>query len=126
MKNIAIDTLDWSFIGDTYSSIDEFKNELVDYQKDGFDNGILDEICVLAPAITVEYWCYEGERQVTRSVQVNADNGTALITIETMFKIHNLVVEDLEDIDHHFFQGLVHRGDCSHTGLPRYEIWQGS
>lgn len=126
MKDIVLENICWSFIGATYTSSDEFRVELLKYQLEGFEEDLLDEICILERMIEIEYWTYEKDNQVDRKVIIEADNGISLSVVELLYKLHNLVVEDMEEIDHHFFQGLIPLKSSRKSGVRGYEIWQGS
>lgn len=126
MNGIVLEDICWSFIGGTFSSPDEFRKQLLEYQPEGFKQDVLDDICILERMIAIEYWTYENDNQVDRKVIIEADNAIALSAVELLYKLHNLVVKDMEEIDHHFFQGLIPLKSSSISGVRGYEIWQGS
>ena len=125
MNKNVLNNISWSFIGDKFDNADEFRKELIECQIDSFIDSEIDEICFLAPSILISYWCYEGDNQIDKSVVIHANNGASLSSLEVLFKLHNLTVQDLDEIDHHFFQGLIPLEE-SEIDSPKFKVWQGS
>lgn len=98
LKGIA-----WSFIGQKYTEQQDFLKIASD---DGTElpDGIVfnnSEIGIL-----LEY-TDEDDKEHKMEFVLKADNGKSFKAPELLFKIHNEVVEKLDDNDFHFFQGLT-------------------
>ncbi|MEO2281031.1 hypothetical protein [Pseudoalteromonas pernae] len=125
MRRSVLNHIGWSFSGEKFDEIDSFRNELIAFQVDDFLESELDEICFLASFISVSYWCYEGESQIDKTVEIHSDNGISFTALEVLYKLHNSIVLDLDEIDHHFFEGLIPLKE-SRVDSPKFKIWQGS
>lgn len=125
MSKSVLNNISWSFIGNKFDDINTFKNDLIEYQGEHSIDLNLDEICFLASYISIDYWCYDGENQITKTVEIHSDNGISMTPLEVLYKLHNLTVQDLDGIDHHFFEGLVPLKE-SKLDSPKFKIWQGS
>jgi hypothetical protein len=130
MSKYVLEGLCWSFIGDAFERIEAFEAELKEYQLDilgeKFNELSLNELVIVEPSIRVKYWCYEGDRQVEPIVTLNAGNGNTFTTVGLMFHLHNAVVSQLDDIDHHFFQGLAIEKEQDASLPTLYKLQQGS
>lgn len=118
----------WSFVGSPFASREEFDARVREYQilireKDSWRP---DAVVLSVPRVAVRYECWQGDKQIEPVVLLEADDGRAFTAGELLFKVHNAVVEQLREIDHHFFEGLVLAGWDESGRVPRYQLRQGS
>ncbi len=106
-KNLLRDVY-WGFGGQIFESEEEFNREIRQYQIDikKKDDWEPEKIVLQTPFINLIYEFWKGDDEVEKVVEIRADNGRSFPAGELMFKIHNLVTEDLRGMDHHFFEGL--------------------
>jgi hypothetical protein len=106
-KNLLRDIY-WAFGGDRFESQTEFNRAIRQYQIDikKKDDWRPEEIVLRAAGIALIYEFWEGDDEVTKAVEVRADNDEFFTAGELLFKIHNLVTENLKGMDRHFFEGL--------------------
>lgn len=74
MVDNVLEGISWSFIGGKFGDVESFRDELLEYQDLDFDSLSLDEICLLAPSVSLGYWCYEGDSQIDKWVEIPVDN----------------------------------------------------
>jgi hypothetical protein len=84
------------------------------------------ELAILSPVVRVQYMCWEGDRQIEPVVTLTAENGAAFSVGDLLFQLHNAVVAQLKNLDHHFFEGLTLVVQQSGEQPPLYRLWQGS
>lgn len=118
----------WSFIGSPVATREEFDGRVRQYQirirkKDSWRP---DAVVIPAPRVAVRYMCWQGDEQIEPVVRLAADDGAGFPAGELLFKLHNAVVEQLREIDHHFFEGLTLAGWVEDGKLPLYQLRQGS
>ncbi|NHZ81965.1 hypothetical protein F2P44_22195 [Massilia sp. CCM 8695] len=118
----------WSFSGSIFTDRKVFEAEFEAYQKDirgiaSWDPGHLE---LQAPQIRVQYECWEGDDQIEPIVTLSAADGVAFSAGELMFLLHNAVVEQLDDIDHHFFEFLTLASQQENGTPPLYRLDCGS
>jgi hypothetical protein len=70
--------------------------------------------------------CWDGDEQIEPMVALTAENGVAFSVGDLLFQLHNAVVEQLESIDHHFFEGLALVSSSASGQPPLYRLQQGS
>ncbi|HAZ43728.1 MAG TPA: hypothetical protein DCZ55_04415 [Cyanobacteria bacterium UBA11371] len=118
----------WSFFGEKYQSRSEFDAEVRQYQIEisGIDSWQPDEVVIQFPRIRIEYYRDEGGFEYEDFIEIESDNGEFLTGGELLFKVHNAVVEQLREINHHFFEGLNLKSIRSRDNLPVYHLCQGS
>ena len=106
-KNVLRDVY-WSFGGKVFDSQAEFDEKVRQYQIDikEKDDWQPEKIVLSCANINLIYEFWEDESEVEKVVEISADNGESFTASELLFKIHNLVTEDLCEMDHHFFEGL--------------------
>jgi hypothetical protein len=120
--------LAWSFTGARFADAQAFSEEVRQYQIDivGEDSWSPGEVVLPLARVLVAYECRKGDEQVTQTVELASTGGRHFIALDLMFQLHNAVVEDLRDIDHHFFEGLG-LNSLPVAGLPPlYLLRQGS
>jgi len=112
----------WSFGGQVFESQKEFNEKIRQYQIDikEKDDWHPAKIVLRCPAINVIYEFWEGDDEVEKVVEISANNGEFFTASELLFKIHNLVTENLREMDHCFFEGL------SLDKPPKYWLSLGS
>lgn len=98
----------WAFGGKVFESRAEFSEKIRQYQIDikEKDDWQPEREVLSAAVINLIYEFWEGDREVEKTVEILADNGESFTAGELLFKIHNLVTEDLREMDRHFFEGL--------------------
>ncbi len=119
----------WSFSGAKFADRATFESELIQYQKDiqQIDAWDPSELVVHVPQIRVQYMCWQDEDQIEPIITLSSENGISFSAGELMFALHNAVVEQLDEIDHHFFEGLLLAKNKEEDGkLPLYILQQGS
>jgi hypothetical protein len=106
MKNIL-----WSFTGGKYATQKQFIEELVKYNLEIDKREIKpDEIVIENNKVIIYYGYEEADNQKDEEFRLTADNNKNFTVSELLYKIHNQVVEHLENLDYHFFEGLVNNG----------------
>jgi len=70
--------------------------------------------------------CWQGDEQIEPVVEFSSDDGKAFTAGELLFKIHNAVVDQLREINHHFFEGLGLHSHQTAGKPPLYVLNQGS
>lgn len=124
---ILVHTL-WSFTGDRFVDQSAFSEEVRQYQIDitGKDQWRPDLIVVPVPSVQVayEYWNDDGD-QIEDVLRLVSTNGRDFTSLELLFQIHNAVVENVCDDDHHFFEGLTLE-DAPSGQPPQYLLNLGS
>ena len=118
----------WSFVGSPVASREEFDARARQYQMRirKRDSWRPEQVIIPGKRIAVQYMCWQGDEQVEPVVTLDADDGESFTTGELLFKLHNAVVEQLREIDHHFFEGLSLAGWLPGGEVPRYQLRQGS
>lgn len=98
----------WSFGGKVFETEAEFNKEIRQYQIDikKKDDWQPEKIVLKSPLVKVIYEYWEEDDEVVKTVEISADNGEYFSAGELLFKIHNLVTENLRGMDHCFFEGL--------------------
>jgi uncharacterized protein (TIGR02996 family) len=120
----------WSFVGKPFAAQADFdaavgRGQVEIIWENNWNPG---EIVLPHPRVSVRYMCWEGGRQLRPVLDLTSDNGEFFTAGELLFKIHNAVVEQLRQIDHHFFEGLVREQGEGSRGEepPLYRMRQGS
>lgn len=118
----------WSFVGDTHLTRDGFVTAIQDHERQvrGAVSWQPDRIVFRAPRIAVQYMCWDGDDQIEPLVELASDNGEYFTAAELLFKVHNAVVVQLRDIDHHFFESFEFSGVRESDGVAEYTLQQGS
>lgn len=120
----------WAFYGSKYSSIEEFiiavnaYNKNLDVQLWNPKQIVLDSKEV---SIQYAYWDEEEEDEIEENFVLAADSHSFTAS-ELLFKIHNKVVEHLDNDDKHFFEGLsLWEGEnIDNPSIPLYFLDLGS
>jgi hypothetical protein len=101
--------LNWGFYGGKYESREKFICEVTDYNNNLDNEWIPDEIVLSHANVTIQYsWWDEGEDDdIEEDFNLVSDSQLGFTAAELLYKIHNHVVDKLEDVDHHFFEGLT-------------------
>jgi hypothetical protein len=120
----------WGFYGGRYDSYTQFVKEITTYNKDLNNEWNPYETVLNCKEVTVQYsyWDENEEDEIEEDFNLLADNQTNFSAGELLFKIHNQVVEKLENEDHHFFEGLTlwEGENYSNPNAPLYFLNQGS
>jgi hypothetical protein len=118
----------WSFIGEPFADREAFSQAVCDYQIDivGKDTWRPEEVAISSPRIRVAYMCWQGDEQIEPVIELASDEGNSLTAGELLFKLHNAMVEQLREINHHFLEGLELHSHQSAGEPPLYVLSQGS
>lgn len=118
----------WSFKGDPITDLAAFNDKVRKYHIEirGKDNWNPESIAIPCARIRIVYMCWHGEEQIEPIIELASDNGTSFTAGELLFKVHNAVVKQLRDIDHHFFEGLRLHSNQAAGKPPLYVLNQGS
>ena len=118
----------WSFYGGKYETEEKFTKALVEYNlKINKMEWNPNEIVVENKQVIISY-AYEtaNNENVCEEIRLSAA-GNAFTAGELLFKIHNQVVENLEILDYHFFEGLIDNGTHEkYPHIPFYYLNLGS
>ena len=122
MRNVILSKILWGFDGGKRTIQEEFVKELVQYNLDIDEREIdLNEIVIKNREITVAYEFYnEEDEEIYRQFRLIADNVKGFTIGELLYKIHNEVIEDLENEDGEFFEGLTENGE--QENIPLYDL----
>ncbi len=108
-----MEDLRWSFLGKEYESYEEFVEEVDDYNTKVNSNYEPGSWKHEAPVLYTKkfYLDYSFRNRETDEEQdmhltLEADNDKYFTAGEILLKVHNSVVEDLDEDDKHFFQGI--------------------
>jgi hypothetical protein len=76
--------------------------------------------------VTYEYWvdADAGAKQVVGNVDLESPDGKSFTAVALLLKLHNAVIEHLNEMDHQFFEGLAFSGWSG--DIPVYELRLGS
>ena len=120
----------WGFYGGKYPSREKFIQAVIDYNKDFNKEWVPNETVLAYANITIQYsyWDDDEEDETEEDFNLVADNKSDFTAGELLFKIHNQVVDKLENEDHHFFEGLMlwEGENYSNPNTPLYFLNQGS
>lgn len=121
-------TVRWAFYGGQYDTIEEFVKAVQEYHEElDADGWQPEEVVLTCKEVTVQYayWDEEEEDEIEEDFKLTAD-GDGFTVGELLFKIHNRVVGNLENEDHHFFEGLSLYKDAAPENRPFYFLGLGS
>jgi hypothetical protein len=118
----------WSFIGESFTNRARFDYEVCQYQIEirGEDTWRPNEIVLPCPLVRVVYMCWEGDEQIEPVVELVSDDGESFTASELLFKVHNAVVGQLRETDHHFLEGFQLHSNQAADRPPLYVLHQGS
>ncbi len=118
----------WSFTGGKRSSQEAFKEELVRYNLEVGKREIDPDEIVEESGEVIVLLAYEDEDgDRVGEFRLTADNGESFTLGEILYKIHNHVVECLDGLDYHFFEGLLDNGPHEqYPDIPFYYLNLGS
>jgi len=122
--------VNWGFFGGKYNSFEKFNHEVSEYNKECDKEWVPNEIVLNCPKVTIQYayWGNAEEDVIEAEFDLVSDNESGFTGGELLFKIHNQVVDQLEDEDHNFFEGLtlLKTQDVDDDFVPYYFINQES
>jgi hypothetical protein len=118
----------WSFIGEPFLHRITFDHKVRLYQIEvsGEDTWRPNEVVIPCPLIRIVYMCWDGDEQIEPVVELISDDGMAFTASELLYKLHNAVVCQLREINHHFLEGLELHSSQSAGKPPLYVLHQGS
>ena len=117
----------WGFYGGKYAVQQQFVEALVKYNLE-IDKREINPNEIVEESKEIVIACvYEEEEEKIDIFRLTADSDAGFTAGELLYKIHNQVVEYLEEIDHHFFEGLVDSGTYEqYPDIPFYYLNLGS
>jgi len=120
----------WGFYGIKNDSFGQFILEVIEYNKDlDLEWNPCETVLVCREAtIQYSYWDDDIKTVIEKDFELIADNQIGFTAGELLFKIHNHVVDRLQDEDFNIFQGLaLLKKDCfTNPDKPHYFIVQGA
>ncbi|GEM_PF-1049177 len=128
--NELLQNIYWSFQGGKYDTYSSFAKEVAKYNEK-LDNqhwGLEDAVFLHSRLyLEYSYWNKNKEDETEEEFILEADNEKSFSAGELLFKIHNRVVDNLEEEDYHFFEGLsLSQGSKEEDpDAPVYMIRQG-
>ncbi|MES3019946.1 MAG: hypothetical protein V4857_00010 [Pseudomonadota bacterium] len=96
--------ISWSFIGNRFADVHAFTAVLDDYQAAIDGKGSSLDTTVLPCARVLVLYRNGGDDDGV--LELKAGNGVGFTARELLFQIHNGIVDEVCDLDHHFFEGL--------------------
>lgn len=125
----------WEFTSDTYETLSDFEKELEAYYVALEEE--LPEPREIHEKSMIIFWELESELMEETEVnlemealevqgiemELEADNGEFFTDREIVWKIHNLIAEEVENHDAVFFEGLLRNDD---SNPPFYWLMMGS
>lgn len=88
-----------------------------------------DAVLLRAPRVRVTYFGLtnpDDDEYQDLEAELVSDNGAGFTSGELFFKLHNAVVNHLNQADHCYFEGLVLAEESDSGEVPTYEMQQGS
>lgn len=107
LPDTVLEDVGWSFIGGVKSDFESFCHSVHQDQLEIEGNDNWDPAVIVLPVqrVSIMYKPHPFEDDNVANLAAQAERGFS--AGELLFKLHNAVVEDLEDRDHHFFEGLT-------------------
>lgn len=119
-----LDDIRWSFQGFQYSSRAEFDKDLHQSRLKFGIRGFYDPwlIALHSPSIRIEISDWMNEDDCNHTIEFSSDNGLWFTEGELLFKIHNALVEQCNESEHHYFEGLDLHDIQEQGKSPLYSI----
>ncbi|GHV54561.1 hypothetical protein FACS1894181_18390 [Bacteroidia bacterium] len=117
----------WGFYGGKYATKEKFVDAIIAYnRKIGKTEWNPNEVVVENKQVIISYAYETGDNEVNEEFHLSAEDDT-FIAGELLFEIHNQIVEHLENLDYHFFEGLIYNGiHEKYPHIPFYYLNLGS
>lgn len=117
--------LAWSFIGGQYDDVAQFADEVSDSLAEiGAASWAPEALVLAAPRLMVSY--RNDSESGQGLIDLRCEDGKAFTARELLFQIHNAIVDEVEDLDHHFFEGLRLKSLPVVDAPPVYALRLGS
>lgn len=118
----------WSFMGDPMEDRDAFSEAVRQYHLNIRDEDVWepDQVVLQCPEMRLQYRYWEEAEEKEGLLTIQSDNGMSFTAVELLHKVHNAVVEQLREIDHHFFEGFSLLEQRTEGQSPLYRLSQGS
>jgi hypothetical protein len=128
LPKLVLRGIQWSFIGEPFTDRTGFNHKVRHYQIDitGEDTWRPNEVVLPCALVRVVYMCWAGDEQIEPVVELASDDGESFTAGELLFKLHNAVVGQLREINHHFLEGLELHSNQAADKPPLYVLHQGS
>ena len=99
----------WGFSGGRYESRKVFIKEVTKYNKGLSTHWRPKETVLESPKVSIQYSYWNNDRNNVEEEEFNliADNASGFTAGELLYKIHNQVVDTLEEEQFRFFEGLT-------------------
>ena len=119
----------WGFTGGKYALQEKFIEDLVLYNLEINQCTINPNEIALKSGEVMVLFVYQDEEgeECFEEFHLTANGEEGFTTGELLFKIHNQVVEYVEELDEHFLEGLLHMGTHDEfPDIPFYYLYLGS
>jgi len=118
----------WSFSGQPHSSCEAFSVAIGEYLSRIGQSGVWnpDALVLAQPKVLVTYSCWRGDEEFDPVVELTSEGVAGFTASELLFKLHNAVLGDMAETDHHFFEGLRLNSKPVGEVPPLYIVQQGS
>ncbi len=118
-------SVSWSFTGPLFLEKSRFVSEVNEWSVQcGDTSWEPDRVVLPVPRVLVTYPSASDTGEET--IELVSENGEYFTADDLLFKIHNAIVGDVGNLDHHFFEGL-HLNSLPVAGNPPlYQLWLGS
>jgi len=100
----------WGFFGGTYNSLKKFNRAVAEYNRDlGVKKWNSEEIILASKHVTIQYsyWDYDTDSEIEEDFVLQAGSEAGFSAGELLYKVHNQVVEKIENETHNFFEGFL-------------------
>jgi len=116
----------WSFTKGPYKTEAEFVMAVLVYHQDLDIPWHPEQIVLRRSAVEVQYLCWRDGHEIEPKVRLHNPTGKHFTSATLLFALHNAVVEDLREMDHHFFEGLRLLRQSANDVIPCYHLSLGS
>ena len=110
----------WRFLGGKYESQTEFVRNVTEFNKEFRKNKWNSNETVLKSSkvsILYSYWDYDIDEEIEEVFELEANNKTGFTAGELLYKVHNQVIDKLENEVHQSFEGFLLGENESHQVL---------
>ena len=127
--SVALGNLRWSLVGAPFAGLGEFISAVTAQQKESgadVDWGV-EEVVLPAPSVDIQYFYFDADQNYLEpTITLTSPGGAGFRAGELLHLIHNTMVDQVRECDHHFFEGIQLVSESSATGRPLYRVRQGS
>ncbi len=118
----------WAFTKGPYPTPEAFAQAFRGYNERifGEDRPLNDGVALSVATVRIQYHCWRGDDDVEPVVTLISDDPAGFTEMELLYKSHNATIEDLREMDHHFFEGLSLGKAGDEENPPLYRLRLGS